>query len=171
MTQTQQEVDDLIDSLIIDNNTRLVDPARVRQVLKAVNARVPVSSDPSTLTAVSPLALDEFTSELSISQANESTPGYLSALDFKKFNRSAEAVEPEQFRLALKGFQKIEDVITGNSAPWPTIELNDCCWAFLSTSDMENVGQVGLFQYIDADKDDQDPTAYTPVIMSLVNIT
>lgn len=171
MAQTQAEVDAIISSLIIDNTTRQINPAKMREVLMAINARVPVSSDPSTLTAVTPLAIDEFSSELSISQANESTPGYLSALDFKKFNRSAEAVEPEQFRLALKGFQKIEDVITGNSAPWPTIELNDCCWAFLSTSDMENVGQVGLFQYIDADKDDQDPTAYTPVIMSLVNVT
>src|SRR6478752_4453447 len=160
MAQTQEEVDNLIDSLIIDNTTRLIDPARVRQVLKAINARVPVSSDPSTLIASAPLALDEFSSTLSISQASESVPGYVSVDDFKKFNTGVEGIPASDFRLAFKGYQGG----VANTGAWPTIELNDACWSFRSVSDIPDAGEVGLFQYVDTEKDDQDPTAYIPLL-------
>lgn len=164
---TQEEVYNIIATEIIDNTTRLIDPARLRGVLNAIVALVPSSSDPASLVATTPLALDEFTSTLSISQASESTPGYLGNLDFKKFSQGSEAIPASDFRLAFKGYQGG----VANTGEWPTIELNDACWSFRSTSDIPDAGEVGLFQYVDAEKDDQDPTAYIPLLTTAVNVT
>lgn len=164
MAQTQEEVDAIIDSLIIDNTTRQVDPAKVRTVLHAINARVPASSDPSVLVATPPLVLDEFTNALSIPQSNESTSGYISDVDFKKFNMGVDPVVSGDFRLVAKAPGNVDR---------PVIELKDICLSFRSdnTDGIPDAGTFGFFQYIDAELNDQDPDAYTPVSVTLVNVT
>lgn len=84
---TQQEVDNIIDTLIIDNNTMQVSPAKVRAVCKAINARVP-TGDASIVTAVAPLFFDEFTNNFYMQQANQTADGYLSSEDWIRFDAS-----------------------------------------------------------------------------------
>lgn len=164
---TQQEVDNIIDQLIIDNTTRQIDPAKMRSVLKAINARVPVSSDPSSLTVDAPLSLDPFTGVLSMPKASDNQQGYIDTEDFKKFNKRTSGIPPAEFWLFAKGLSGGNT----NDAPFPEIELNDVCICFLPTSDTEGAGEFGFFQYVDAEKSSQDPTAYMPVITALINVT
>lgn len=57
---TQQEVDNIIDSVIIDNTTGYINPARVRQVLKAINARIG-NDNVASISVEEPITLDGFT--------------------------------------------------------------------------------------------------------------
>lgn len=82
---TQQEVDNIIDTLIIDNNTMQVSPAKVRSVCKAINSRIQ-TGDASVVTAVAPLEFDPFTNNFSIQQSGSETDGYLSKEDWNTFN-------------------------------------------------------------------------------------
>lgn len=66
--ETQESLVNLIDTLIIDNDTRQVTPSKVRQVLKAIVSSLAVSN-PSAITATSPLFIDEFTSVFSINES------------------------------------------------------------------------------------------------------
>lgn len=74
---TEAEVDSIIESLIIDNNTMQINPSKMRQVLKAINSRIPGPVDPSTVDYTEPLAYDSFSNTVSMSQASTSTDGYL----------------------------------------------------------------------------------------------
>lgn len=167
MAQTQEEVENLIDALIIDNTTRVIDPARVRQVLKAINARVPIGSDPNSLNTQSPLALNPSNGNLSISQASSISAGYLSASDWVKFNTASESVPVVANKIVLfaKGFAGGSENIASS------IEKNDICVAFLNTNpDFPTAGTFGFFQY-GGSGDDQDISNYVPVDSTAVNIT
>jgi len=65
----QQNLSEIIDNLIIDNDTNQITPAVMRQVLKAIAVNiVPNINNPSALTAQSPLNLDAFTGSLSLNE-------------------------------------------------------------------------------------------------------
>lgn len=83
MAQTQEQVEEIIASLIIDNNTGAIDPAKMRQVLRAINARVPAPSDPSSATFSAPLAYDAYSNTVSIPKAGPTVDGYTDKADFR----------------------------------------------------------------------------------------
>lgn len=161
---TQQDVDNIIDQLIIDNTTRQIDPAKMRQVLKAINARVPASSDPSVLTVSAPLALDAFTNTLSIPASSRTVNGFLTSADFSRFDDSVKPVTNGLFKLVAKSFLNTDPEMSN------TIEINDVCLSFIE-SETVGAGEFGFFQYSDDAKDDQDPAAYTAIMTSIINVT
>lgn len=161
---TQQEVDNIIDQLIIDNTTRQIDPSKMRQVLKAINERIPASSDPSVLTVSPPLVMDNFTNTIGIPPSNRDDDGFLKNTDFAKFDDAASPVFDSNFKLAAKSPENTDPAMKH------VIQINDVCLSFI-VSDTPGAGEFGFFQYSDEEKDDQDPTAYTAVLTSLVNVT
>lgn len=60
---SQAEVEQLIVSLIIDNNIMAIDPYKMRQVLTAINARTQ-NTDLASVSAQLPLVYDSFTNVL-----------------------------------------------------------------------------------------------------------
>lgn len=164
---TQQEVDNIIDQIIIDNTTRQIDPAKMRQVLKAINARVPATSDPTVLTVTSPLIFNQFTNNISM-PAVRGVPngdGFLKWTDYIRFNEYASGVKDQVFRLAFKGYQG------GVPNESTNIQLNDICQAIVLSEETPGAADFGYYQYIDAEKNDQDPTAYMPIMIATVNAT
>lgn len=162
---TQQEVDNLIDSLIIDNTTKQVTPSAVREVLKAINARVPASSDPSVLTVSAPLALDEFTNNLSMPSASseEGADGFLKWTDYRRFEANTSPISDGEFRLSFKGYQ--DNVANTGS----NIELNDVCLSIKLSTETAGAAEFGYYQYVDITKSDQDPDAYLAITTNDVN--
>ena len=59
---TPTERQNLINSLIIDNNTGQVSPAKMREVLTALNIAI-VVTEPSGVSAILPLSYSNFTNQ------------------------------------------------------------------------------------------------------------
>lgn len=88
MAYSQQELNNIVNSLIIDNNTNQVTPAKVRSVFEAVISSLSVSV--ASVSASPPLYLDGFTSIFSILKADAETNGYLSKEDWVIFNEAVD---------------------------------------------------------------------------------
>ncbi len=131
MAQTQAEVDELIDGIIIDNNTMQVNPAKVRAVLKAINARVPGPSDPSSASFTTPLAYDAFTNTVSISQASTAADGYLTKQMFARIK-----VVPFGQMEIFNGPEKEADDVT--------LQVDDVA-AFIYIADSKPVFFIGAY--------------------------
>ena len=84
MAYSQEELNNIVNSLIIDNNTNQVTPAKVRSVFEAVISSLPISV--ASVTATPPLYIDGFTSIFSILKADAMTNGYLSKEDWITFS-------------------------------------------------------------------------------------
>lgn len=85
MVYSQQELDNIVNTLIIDNNTGQVSPAKIREVFKAFSSSISQTSA-TAVTASTPLNYDAFTNVFSILKADAATNGYLSKEDWEVFN-------------------------------------------------------------------------------------
>jgi len=85
---TATERQNLINSLIIDNTTGQISPAKMREVLTALNVAI-VVTEPSGVSAVLPLSYNNFTNQFSISLATALQDGYISKEDWIKFNTAS----------------------------------------------------------------------------------
>jgi len=93
MAYSQEELNNIVNSLIIDNNTNQVTPAKVREVFNAVISSLPVSV--ASVTATPPLYIDGFTSIFSILKTDAETNGYLSKEDWILFTNKLSDVDTE----------------------------------------------------------------------------
>jgi len=98
---TPTERQNLINSLIIDNNTGQVSPAKMREVLTALNIAI-VVTEPSGVSAVLPLSYSNFTNQFSISLATALQDGYISKEDWIKFNTAATAPQADKITIKHK---------------------------------------------------------------------
>lgn len=85
MAYSPEELNNIVDTIIIDNNLNLVTPAKVRQVLKAVISSL-VQTNAGAVSAAEPLDYDGFTNVFSIPKADADNDGYLSKEDWVTFN-------------------------------------------------------------------------------------
>jgi len=145
---TPTERQNLINSLIIDNNTGFVNPDRMRTVLTALNVAI-VVTEPSGVSAVLPLMYNNFTNQFSISLATEIQDGYLSKEDFAKFNTAASSPQADEITIKHKGW------FNGTKNTAIEIQLGDICqgWNADHTEFMET-GRYIIFG------DDQDIANY-----------
>lgn len=117
-TPTERQL--LINNLIIDNNTGRISPAKMREVLTALNVAI-VVTEPSGVSAVLPLSYNNFTNQFSISLATALQDGYISKEDWVKFNTSASKPQADKITIKHKGwYDGVKN--TGNN-----IELGDIC--------------------------------------------
>jgi hypothetical protein len=117
---TQTERQNLINSLIIDNTTGKISPAKMREVLTSLNLAI-VVTEPSGVTAVLPLLYNNFTNQFSISPATALQDGYLTKENFIKFNTASTAPQADKITIKHKGwFNNVKN--TGEN-----IELGDIC--------------------------------------------
>lgn len=84
---TPQEIENIINEFIIDNNTNQVTPAKLRFVLKTINDAIKVT-DPASVSALPPLALNPFNNEFSINPVNDAQDGFLSKDDYVSFKNN-----------------------------------------------------------------------------------
>lgn len=78
---TPAEIQNVIDSYIIDNNTNQITPAKVRYVLGIINQAI-TQTDASAVFALEPLYFNSFTNQFSISKVSALQDGYLSKDDY-----------------------------------------------------------------------------------------
>lgn len=145
---TPTERQNLINSLIIDNSTGQISPAKMREVLTSLNLAI-VVTEPSGVTAVLPLLYNNFTNQFSISPSTALQDGYLKKEDFIKFNTSSTAPQADKITIKHKGwFNGVKN--TGKNT-----ELGDICqgWNADHTEFMESGRYILL-------GDDQDLANY-----------
>ena len=65
---SQQDIQNLINSYIIDNNTGAINPAKLREVLTTINISIPGGSS-TNINAIPPLYLDGFTGDLTLNES------------------------------------------------------------------------------------------------------
>lgn len=130
---TPAERQNLINSLIIDNNTMQVSPAKMREVLTSLNLAI-VVTEPSGVTAVLPLLYNNFTNQFSISTATAVQDGYLTKEDWIKFNTASTAPQADKITIKHKGW------FNGVKNTGENIELGDICqgWNSDHTEFMES---------------------------------
>lgn len=117
-TPTERQL--LINNLIIDNNTGQISPAKMREVLTALNVAI-VVTEPSGVSAVLPLSYNNFTNQFSIQQASELQDGYLTKEFFAKFNTASTAPQADKITIKHKGW------FDGSKNTGNNIELGDIC--------------------------------------------
>jgi len=130
---TPTERQNLINSLIIDNNTGQISPAKMREVLTALNVAI-VVTEPSGVSAVLPLSYSNFTNQFSISPATESQDGYLTKENFIKFDTATSKPAADKIIIKHKGW------FNGVKNTSENIELGDICqgWNADHTEFMES---------------------------------
>jgi len=130
---TPTERQNLINSLIIDNNTMQVSPAKMREVLTSLNLAI-VVTEPSGVSAVLPLQYNNFTNQFSISPATALQDGYLTKEDFIKFNTATSKNQADKITIKHKGW------FNGIKNTSESIELGDICqgWNADHTEFMES---------------------------------
>ena len=144
---TPTERQNLINSLIIDNSTGQVSPAKMREVLSALNVAV-VVTEPSGVSAVLPLSYDNFTNQFSISLATALQDGYLKKEDFVKFNTAASKPQADKITIKHKGwFNGVKN--TSNN-----IELGDICQGW--NADHTEFMEAGRYILLGDDQDMAD---------------
>jgi hypothetical protein len=140
---TQAERENLINSLIIDNTTMQVSPAKVRQVLFELNNAIGIS-DVSGISAIVPLYLDPYTNTFSISKASETVDGYISHDDFIKLKESGTLDYKTFPRLTVA--TQVFEIPSGKIAKYAY--SNGAIW-FLNNSDLvsepNTFTQSGMF--------------------------
>ena len=145
---TQQELLNLLNSLILDNNTNQVTPAKVRAVLTAIISELGIT-DTTTTTATAPLVLDPFDNNFSIQKATELNDGYLAKEDFVKFNSFINNYYPvvSKFQLVHKSTDNLNN----------RIELNDLAKGFGNDG---NYWLLARFKNYTADNNVNNPANY-----------
>jgi hypothetical protein len=145
---TPTERQNLINSLIIDNNTGQISPAKMREVLTSLNLAI-VVTESSGVSAVLPLMYNNFTNQFSISLATALQDGYLSKEDFAKFNTASTAPQADEITIKHKGW------FNGVKNTAIEIQLGDICqgWNAGHTEFME-AGRYVIFG------NDQDTANY-----------
>lgn len=141
---TPTERQNLINSLIIDNNTGQISPAKMREVLTSLNLAI-VVTEPSGVTAVLPLLYNNFTNQFSIGPATALQDGYLTKENFIKFNTSATKPQADKITIKHKGW------FNGVKNTGENIELGDICqgWNAGHTEFMES----GRYIILSGDQD------------------
>lgn len=145
---TPTERQNLINSLIIDNSTGQISPAKMREVLTALNVAI-VVTEPSGVSAVLPLSYSNFTNQFSISLATALQDGYISKEDWIKFNNASTASKADEITIKHKGW------FGGVKNTGANIELGDICkgWNSDHTEFIESMRYILL-------GDDQDTGNY-----------
>lgn len=141
---TPTERQNLINSLIIDNNTGQVSPAKVREVLTSLNLAI-VVTEPSGVSAVLPLQYNNFTNQFSISPATAIQDGYLTKEDFIKFNTATSKNQSDKIVIKHKGWFN-ETKNTGEN-----IELGDICQGW--NADHTEFMEAGRYILLGGDQD------------------
>lgn len=155
---TPAEIQNLINSLIIDNNTNQITPAKLRQVLFAVNNAINVT-DPATVTVVTPLFLDPFTNVFSIQEVTPTQNGYLNFSDYNEFKENLIPIQADRIEIKHKGwYDGIKN--TGDN-----IELGDICQGFGATP----ADWIDSMMYITLG-DDQDVSNYELIYSANVSV-
>lgn len=116
---TPTERQNLINSLIIDNNTGQISPAKMREVLTSLNLAI-VITEPSGVSAVLPLHYSNFTNQFSISLATALQDGYLSKEDYALLKNAA---IPAANKIAIKHKGWFDGIKNTSD----NIELGDIC--------------------------------------------
>jgi len=117
---TPTERQNLINSLIIDNNTGQVSPAKMREVLTALNVAI-VVTEPSGVSAVLPLSYSNFTNQFSIALASALQDGYISKEDWAKFDTATSKPQADKIIIKHKGW------FNGVKNTSENIEVGDIC--------------------------------------------
>jgi len=112
MAYSQEELISIVQSLIIDNTTNQVTPAKVRAVFEAVISSL-VVTDAGSVSATPPLYLDAFTNVFSILKADAVTNGYLSKEDWVKFDT------------AVNRFKGVFPTLAALNTAYPTANAGD----------------------------------------------
>ena len=73
----------LINALLVDNNTGLISPEKLRSAIKIINDAIQIT-DPASVSAVLPLDLNSFNNTFSMPKASSTQDGYISKEDFQK---------------------------------------------------------------------------------------
>jgi len=120
---TPAEIQALINSLIIDNNTNQVTPAKLREVLYAINNAIAIN-DPASVTAVAPLLLNNFTNEFTIQVVTTEQDGYLTKEDYILFKQNVAIPQADKITIKNKGY------FNGVKNTGTIIELGDICKGF-----------------------------------------
>lgn len=145
---TPTERQNLINSLIIDNSTGQISPAKMREVLTALNVAI-VVTEPSGVSAVAPLSYSSFTNQFSITLATALQDGYITKEDWAKFNTASSKPQADKITIKHKGwFDGVKN--TGEN-----IELGDICqgWNVAHDEFVESMRYILL-------GDDQDTGNY-----------
>jgi len=117
--QTQEELNNLVDQIIIDNTTNQVTPAKVRSVLKAIISSIS-TADAASVTAERPIIYDNFSNTFSITQASATNDGYVVSSDWQKWSYPLPFGTKE---VIAKGANLDLEANTGN----PNFEPFDIC--------------------------------------------
>jgi len=141
---TPTERQNLINSLIIDNNTGQISPAKMREVLTSLNLAI-VVTEPSGVTAVLPLLYNNFTNQFSISPATALQDGYLTKESFIKFNTSSTAPQADKITIKHKGW------FNGVKNTGENIELGDICQGW--NADRTEFMESGRYIILSGDQD------------------
>lgn len=141
---TPTERQNLINSLIIDNSTGQISPAKMREVLTALNVAI-VVTEPSGVSAVLPLQYSNFTNEFSISLATALQDGYLKKEDWIKFDTATSKPQADKITIKHKGwFNGVKN--TSNN-----IEVGDICQGW--NADHTEFMEAGRYILLGNDQD------------------
>jgi len=140
---TPTERQNLINSLIIDNNTGQISPAKMREVLTSLNLAI-VVTEPSGVSAVLPLNYNNFTNQFSISLATASQDGYLKKEDWLKFNTATSKNQADKIIIKHKGW------FNGTKNTSENIELGDICQGW--NSDHTEFMEAGRYILLGGDQ-------------------
>jgi len=141
---TPTERQNLINSLIIDNNTGQISPAKMREVLTALNVAI-IVTEPSGVSAVLPLSYSNFTNQFSIALASSLQDGYISKEAFLKFDTAATAPQANKITIKHKGW------FNGVKNTSINIELGDICQGW--NSDHTEFMEAGRYILLGGDQD------------------
>ena len=120
MALTPQEIEVIINQFIIDNTTNQITPAKVRYVLKVMNAAIK-TTDASAVLAIEPLFFDSFTNQFSIRQVSNVASGFLTGSDYAEFKQNLLPIAADRIELKQKGWKG------GIKNTGANIELGDIC--------------------------------------------
>lgn len=155
---TAAERQNLINSLIIDNNTNQVTPAKVREVMHALNEAI-IIAEPSGVSAIAPLNFNSFTNEFSIQVVTNLQDGYLTKEDYILFKQNGAIPQADKITLKHKGwFNGVKNTST-------SIELGDICQGFGETP----AEWIDSMMYVSLG-DDQDVNNYERIYSAGVSV-
>jgi hypothetical protein len=158
MALTPAEIQIVITSYIIDNNTNQVTPAKLRFVLNTINSAIQ-QTDASAVSAIVPLHFSPFTNKFSISEVTATQNGYLNFADYNEFKQNLLPIQADRIEVKHKGWYG------GVKNTGTSIELGDICQGFGSTP----ADWVDSMMYVNLGSD-QDITNYELIYSATVPV-
>lgn len=138
-----EELNNLISSLIIDNNTGQINPLKLRSVFFAVTSAI-TQTNLAEVTANAPLNYDPFFNLFTIIKADDENGGYLSSDDWNFFNSVPGRATAVSFKFIQKGFgnsnlaiNEIGDIFCGWSNDG-TKRIHEATWNGGALTDSDN---------------------------------